>query len=73
MSCAAHAITACFASEVDSVDFHGDTVISGSFDSTVRFWDVKTGECTNVLKEAGSILMVLPTAVTTHRHLATPR
>lgn len=43
--------------EVDSVDFHGDTVISGSFDSTVRFWDVKTGECTNVLKEAGSILM----------------
>lgn len=55
-----HTITVCFASEVDSVDFHGDTVISGSFDSTVRFWDVKTGECTNVLKEAGSILMVLP-------------
>jgi WD40 repeat protein len=53
--------------EVDSVDFHDDTIISGSFDSTVRFWDAKTGECTNVLKEAGSILMVRPVIISIAR------
>jgi len=43
--------------EVDCVDFYEDTLVSGSFDSTIKFWDMSTGKCTNTLKETESALM----------------
>ncbi|NJO59424.1 MAG: hypothetical protein HC836_14305 [Richelia sp. RM2_1_2] len=39
-------------SSVNSVAFelNGQTLISGSDDSTIKFWDIKTGECLKTLK-----------------------
>jgi WD40 repeat protein len=30
---------------------HGATIASGSFDGTIKLWDVKTGECLKTLRD----------------------
>lgn len=38
------------AHSVRAISAHGDTLVSGSYDSTVRVWRVSTGECLHVLQ-----------------------
>lgn len=35
---------------VSSVAFVGHTIVSGSWDATIKVWNMNTGECRNTLK-----------------------
>ncbi|OKP12076.1 WD repeat-containing protein pop2 [Penicillium subrubescens] len=46
----------CYISEIRGLKAHGNTVVSGSYDTQVRAWNSLTGECLKTLRgHRGSI------------------
>lgn len=44
-----HEVTQGHSNSVRAVNGYGDTLVSGSYDTTVRVWSINTGKCKFVL------------------------
>ncbi|WBW70661.1 F-box/WD repeat protein Pop2 [Schizosaccharomyces osmophilus] len=42
-----------------AVQIHGNTLVSGSLDKTIRVWNIKTGECTHIFRGHTSTIRCL--------------